>query len=213
MSDFPTPERGNFYGRIHGKTMRPQQKADLADLLPLYEFSGLPTGEIWLEIGFGGGEHLHHLAGEHPQIQFIGCEIFVNGVAMLLGKLRAEPRDNLKLFTRDVRDLFAKLPDQSVSRAYLNYPDPWPKARHHRRRFVTPEYLAALHRVMKPGAELRMASDIPDYIRQTHEEVPGQGFRLTYESGEPYPGWTRTRYEAKAVREGRVPHYMIWERV
>lgn len=213
MSEFPTPERRNFYGRVHGKTLRPQQKADLADLLPTYAFKALPDGApVWLEIGFGGGEHLHHLTGAHPDVRFIGCEVFVNGVAMLLHKLRSEPRDNLTIWDGDIRELMAKLPDQSIGRAYLNYPDPWPKARHHRRRFVTPEYLSALHRVLKQGAELRIATDIPDYVRQTHEEVPGQGFDLAYESGTPWDGWTRTRYEAKAVREGRVPHYMIWTR-
>ena len=215
----------NFYGRVHGKTLRPQQKTDLAELLPQYLLAGVSLDEnpdrtplsvqkpLWLEVGFGGGEHLMHVSGAHPDVHFIGCEPFVNGIAMLLGKLRAAPRANLQIYDADVRNLFDVLPDGSLGRCYLNYPDPWPKARHNRRRFVTPDYLGPLRRCLEPGAELRIATDIPDYVRQAHEVVPGQGFALSYESGTPWEGWTRTRYEAKAVREGRVPHYMIWTAV
>ena len=106
-----------------------------------------------------------------------------------------------------MRDLFDVLPEASVAKAFLNYPDPWPKARHHRRRFVTPEYLAPLARVLAPGAEFRVATDIPDYIRQTLEEVPKAGFHAgsTDAGAEPWDDWLSTRYEQKALREGRVP--------
>jgi len=172
--------------------------------------------EIWLEIGFGGGEHLVHQAMQNPKVGFIGCEPFVNGVAMCLGKIRRSGVSNVRLHPGDARDLFDVLPDGSVAKAFLLYPDPWPKARHHRRRFVTPEHLDPLARVMAPGAELRVATDIPDYVRQTLEEVPPAGFRWTAEGPTdwrtPWPDWPSTRYEAKALREGRTPHYLTFLR-
>ena len=115
------------------------------------------------------------MAQLNPEIGLVGCEPFINGVAMLLGKIRKADVDNLRVYPGDVRNLFDVLPDETLSKVFLNYPDPWPKKRHHRRRFVTPEHLAPLHRVMKPGAELRVATDIPDYVRQTLEQVPKQG--------------------------------------
>jgi tRNA (guanine-N7-)-methyltransferase len=228
MSESPLPERRNFYGRIRGKTLRASQKTYLAeDLGPLTlqgvtrddnpsrhpvdlgRFGGKP---VWLEIGFGGGEHLVHMAAANPQVGLIGCEPFVNGIAMLLGKVRAAALDNLALHPGDVRDLFEVLPAGLLQKVFLNYPDPWPKARHHRRRFVTPGYLQALARVTAPGAEFRVATDIPDYVRQTLEEVPQAGFELLAEGGVPWDDWLSTRYEQKALREGRVPHYLTFRR-
>ena len=225
------PERRNFYGRVHGKTLRPAQKAYLAEDLgrlslpgvtrdenparePL-DLSVLPgQGPVWLEIGFGGGEHLVHMAARYPDIRLIGCEPFVNGIAMLLGKIRSAGVSNLALHPGDVRDLFDVLPDACLERVFLNYPDPWPKARHHRRRFVTPGYLLPLARVMAPGAEFRVATDIPDYVRQTLEEVPAAGFDLIRQGGpgEAWEDWISTRYEQKALREGRQPHYLTFRR-
>jgi tRNA (guanine-N(7)-)-methyltransferase len=121
---------------------------------------------VWLEIGFGGGEHMVHMAATYPEVGVIGCEPFVNGVAMLLGKIRAAGVTNLAVYPGDARDALDVLPEASVARAFLNYPDPWPKRRHHRRRFVTPEHLGPLARVLEPGAEFRVATDIPDYVRQ-----------------------------------------------
>lgn len=167
---------------------------------------------IWLEIGFGGGEHMVGMAERYPEMGMIGCEPFVNGVAMLLGKIRAAGVRNVSVYAGDARDVMDVLPDQSISKAFLNYPDPWPKARHHRRRFVTPEHLLPLYRVMKPGAEFRVVSDIPDYIRQTLEEAPAAGFTLDYEGPEPWGDWISTRYEQKALREGRAPHYVTFHR-
>ncbi len=223
----------NFYGRRHGKGLRESQQdfleSDLAglspgavdwrdnpDRLPL-DLGALFAGrEVWLEIGFGGGEHMVHQAVARPDVGIIGCEPFINGVAMLLGKIRTAGVDNIRIHPGDVRDLFDVLPEASISKAFLLYPDPWPKKRHHRRRFVTPEYLAPLARVIVPGAELRVATDIPDYVRQTLEEVPGQGFDWLAEGPadlrRPWDDWTCTRYEAKALREGRVPHYLTFRR-
>ncbi|MEL6648500.1 MAG: tRNA (guanine(46)-N(7))-methyltransferase TrmB, partial [Pseudomonadota bacterium] len=153
-------------------------------------------------------------AALNPDVGMIGCEPYINGVAMLLGKIRDARCQNIRVHPGDVRDLFDVLPAQSVAKAFLLYPDPWPKKRHHRRRFVTPEYLVPLARALKPGAEFRVATDIPDYVRQTLQQVPRHGFSWTAERPEDWrvawPDWTRTRYEAKAIREGRVPHYLTF---
>ena len=172
--------------------------------------------EIWLEIGFGGGEHMVHMAATYPDIGFIGCEPYMNGVAMLLGKIRKAGVTNLAVHPGDVRHVFDVLPEGSISKVFLNYPDPWPKTRHHRRRFVTQEHLVPLHNVMQLGAELRVATDIQDYVRQTMEEVPKAGFTWTAERPDDWrvawDDWHSTRYEQKAIREDRTPHYMTFRR-
>ena len=230
MTDERGTERRNFYGRVHGKTLRQSQKAYLAEDLGRLSLTGISVADnpdrlaidpgavfgdrpLWLEVGFGGGEHLVHMAALYPDVGIIGCEPFVNGVAMLLGKIRAAGVGNLALHPGDVRDLFDVCPDGTFERAFLNYPDPWPKARHHRRRFVTPGYLAGLHRVLRPGAEFRVATDIPDYVRQTLEEVPKAGFALVGQGDKPWEDWISTRYEQKALREGRTPHYLTFRRL
>lgn len=222
-------ERRNFYGRVHGKTLRASQKAYLAEDLDMLRLPGVTVAEnparamldlpaltggrpLWLEVGFGGGEHLVGMAAANPQVAMVGCEPFVNGVAMLLGKVRAAGVTGLRIHPGDVRDLFDVLPDASVARVFLNYPDPWPKARHHRRRFVTPGYLAPLARVTAPGAEFRIATDIESYAEQALVEVPLAGFALLSDSATPWGDWISTRYEQKALREGRAPRYLTFRR-
>ncbi len=222
----------NFYGRIRGKSLRDSQKGYLDDLQDLgltgigWEenpdrtpldldalFGGKP---LWLEIGFGGGEHLVHQAVLNPDIGLIGAEPYINGVAMLLGKIRGAGAENIRLHPGDARDLMDVLPQGSVQKAFLLYPDPWPKARHHRRRFVTPEHLDPLFAIMAPGAELRIATDITDYVRQAMEEVPKAGFFWTAETAadwrQPWDDWISTRYEQKALREGRAPTYLTFRK-
>ncbi len=224
----------NFYGRFKGKGLRKSQEAyldeDLASLSPgavdwevnpdrhpidLKDYFG--ARDIWLEIGFGGGEHLVHQAARRPDIGIIGCEPYINGVAMLLGKIRAVGVENLGVYPGDVRNMFDVLPDGSIARAFLLYPDPWPKKRHHRRRFVTPEHLQPLARVLRPGAIFRVATDIPDYVRQSLQEVPRHGFEWLAERPadwrQPWEDWIPTRYEQKALREGRTPHYLTFRKV
>ncbi|WP_284165320.1 tRNA (guanine(46)-N(7))-methyltransferase TrmB [Frigidibacter sp. SD6-1] len=230
MADERGTGRRNFYGRVHGKTLRQSQKAYLAEDLGRLSLEHISVADnpgretidlggvfgarpLWLEVGFGGGEHLVHMAALYPEVGIVGCEPFVNGVAMLLGKIRAAGVENLALHPGDVRDLFDVCPDGTFEKAFLNYPDPWPKARHHRRRFVTPGYLAELHRVLKAGAEFRVATDIPDYVRQTLEEVPKAGFALVGQGDAPWEDWISTRYEQKALREGRAPHYLTFRRI
>ncbi|MCB1390753.1 MAG: tRNA (guanosine(46)-N7)-methyltransferase TrmB [Rhodobacteraceae bacterium] len=220
----------NFYGRVHGKTLRPVQRGHLSALLPAYRLRGVSIDENparapidldlalpgaglwWLEVGFGGGEHMVGMARAYPAQRLIACEPFVNGVAMGLGLLAETPCPNLRLHPGDVRDLFDVLPPGSLSRVFLNYPDPWPKSRHHRRRFVTPEHLQPLFAACAPGAEFRVATDIPDYARQTRAEVPAAGFLPVSDSAEPWSDWVRTRYERKALREGRVPRYLTFRK-
>lgn len=223
----------NFYGRFKGKGLRKSQEAyldeDLGKLSPGPVdwdvnpdrapldldalFGGAP---VWLEVGFGGGEHLIHQAKGNSHVGIIGCEPYINGVAMLLGKIREAGVNNLRVHPGDARDLFDVLPEASLDKAFLLYPDPWPKKRHHRRRFVTPEHLDPLARVLKPGAEFRVATDIPDYVRQTLQEVPKAGFDWLAERPAdwraPWEDWIPTRYEQKALREGRVPHYLTFRR-
>lgn len=223
----------NFYGRIRGKGLRPAQERYLdEDLDPLSPgpvgwdvnpdrhpldldatFAGRP---VWLEIGFGGGEHMVHQARSNPHVGIIGCEPYMNGVAMALGKIRDAGVTNIRVWPGDARDLMDVLPEGSIDRAFLLYPDPWPKKKHHRRRFVTDEHLDPLHRAMAPGAEFRVATDIPDYVRQTLVEVPKAGFDWTAarpaDWREPWPDWLSTRYEQKALREGRTPHYLTFRR-
>jgi len=230
----PNRPRRNFYGRLKGKTLKQSQRGyleeDLAGLSPgpvSWEenpertpldldqlFGGKP---VWLEVGFGGGEHMVHQAAQNPDVGIIGCEPYINGVAMLLGKLRRAGVENVAVHPGDARDLMDVLPEASIDRAFLLYPDPWPKARHHRRRFVTEEHLVPLARVLKPGAIFRVATDIEDYVRQTLEEVPRFGFDWLAERPgdwrEPWDDWLSTRYEQKALREGRVPHYLTFRRV
>ncbi len=223
----------NFYGRIKGKTLKPAQERDLDELLPSVRVPNVTWEEnperalldmdavfgardVWLEIGFGGGEHIVAQAAANPNTAFIGCEPYINGVAMLLGKIRKAGLSNIFVHPGDARDLFDVLPDNSISKAFLLYPDPWPKARHHRRRFVTPEHLKPLHMALKPGATFRIATDIPDYVRQALEEVPPTGFQWQANCAtdwrSPWSNWHRTRYEAKAIREGRTPHYLTFFR-
>ncbi|APX90454.1 tRNA (guanosine(46)-N7)-methyltransferase TrmB [Brevirhabdus pacifica] len=236
MTDRTSPSGApwrNFYGRRKGKGLRDSQKTyldeDLAKLSPgAVDWDVNPDRRpldlkalfgdrpLWLEIGFGGGEHLVHQAASNPDVGIIGAEPYVNGVAMLLGKIRRAGVENLAIHPGDARDLFDVLPEGSVQRAFLLYPDPWPKARHHRRRFVTPEHLEPLARLMPRGAILRVATDIEDYVRQTLLEVPRAGFEWLAEGPEdwrqPWADWIPTRYEQKALREGRTPHYLTFRR-
>ena len=224
----------NFYGRIKGKSLNAAQVRYLEEDLPKLSVAGITFEEnperdlldirelacgrkIWLEVGFGGGEHLVHQALQNPDVQFLGVEPYVNGVAMLLGKMRNAGVSNIKLHMGDARNLMDVLPENSISKAFLLYPDPWPKLRHHRRRFVTPEHLIPLNQCLETGAEFRVATDIEDYVRQTLKEAPKAGFEWlavgTEDWRRPWGDWISTRYEIKALRENRTPHYMTFRKL
>ena len=211
-----------FYGRRKGHALRRHHSELIDELLPglridlAAPLAGLAP-PVHLEIGFGGGEHLAHQAELHPDVRFIGAEPFVNGVAKLLVFIEAKRLQNVSVHAGDVRELFELLPDQSLERIYLLYPDPWPKTRHHRRRLVSQENLQQLHRLLKPGGQFLFASDIDHYVQWTLLETrKASGFTWLAESAadwrQPFSDWVETRYEAKAKREGRVPIYLTFRR-
>ena len=207
-----------FYGRRKGHALRrhhlaltetllPQLRVDLADPL-----KSCPAPR-WLEIGFGGGEHLAHQAAFHPEVSFIGAEPFLNGVAKLLALVEERQLANVRIHDGDARYLLEALPDGAFERVYLLYPDPWPKARHNKRRFVSAGNLAQIHRILVPGGLFRFASDIDDYVAWTREHVASHGgFAEEGDPGQPYENWIETRYEAKARREGRGSAYLSFRR-
>ncbi|WP_262272085.1 tRNA (guanine(46)-N(7))-methyltransferase TrmB [Microvirga yunnanensis] len=219
---------GAFFGRRKGKKLRAGQDELVQTLLPAVrvvpdspladQFPNHRSRETWLEIGFGGGEHLAAQARTHRDINIVGCEPFVNGMAKLLAVIEHERLDNVRVWDDDVTDLLPALPEGSFDRVYILYPDPWPKRRQRKRRLVSDETLEGLARVMRPGAELRFASDIDDYIGWVlARALRSRHFRWTATRADdwrrPYEGWPGTRYEAKAIREGRVPSYLTFVRV
>jgi tRNA (guanine-N7-)-methyltransferase len=214
-----------FYGRRQGRKLNQGRATLLADLLPqlrleLPEMPGKleldrlftgPLQDIWLEVGFGSGEHLAAQARRHPEIGFVGCEPFLNGVSSLLGLIQHDRLRNVRIFPDDARLLLDALPDASVGRSFLLFSDPWPKKRHHRRRFIGQENLDRLSRVLKAGAELRLSTDDPDLADWTLEHL-GQhhGFSLAQDAvrRERPADWPGTRYEEKAIAAGRPPFYI-----
>ncbi|PSC04862.1 tRNA (guanosine(46)-N7)-methyltransferase TrmB [Alsobacter soli] len=218
-------ERGAFFGRRKGKKLRAGQADLFETLLPRLridpkqdlarprELFPRPVGGLWLEIGFGGGEHLLARSRENPDVGFIGCEPFVNGMAKLLAAVDAEKLDNIRLYDGDALQVIEALPEASVDRVIQLYPDPWPKRRHHKRRFVSDAMLARLARIVRPGGSFWFASDIDHYVGWVLARVL-RSPDFVWEASSaadwrtPYPGWPGTRYEAKALREGRTPSYL-----
>lgn len=177
-----------------------------------------PVDAVRVEIGFGGGEHLIHEAKARPRDGFIGCEPFLNGMAKALAAVQAAGLANVRLHFGDAVEVLDRLPDASVARVDLLYPDPWPKKRHWKRRFVATDRVARVARVLAPGGTFRVASDIPSYIDWTLLHlIDDPAFRWTARTADdwrrPYPGWPGTRYEAKALKAGRTPAYLTFERV
>ena len=173
-----------------------------------------------LEIGFGGGEHAEAIARSRPDDALIACEVFLNGIASLLGRLvpvgeeaTAPVPANLRLWDRDARTLLRLLPDRSLDGAFLLFPDPWPKARHAKRRFLHPTNVAELARLLRPGAEWRVASDDPTYQQWVGAVMAKEdAFAAPAPAGDRPDGWPPTRYEAKALRAGRRPLYWTFRR-
>jgi tRNA (guanine-N7-)-methyltransferase len=186
----------------------PRLRVDPADPL-----AGTADPRI-LEIGFGGGEHLAHRAHLHPEASFLGAEPFVNGVAKLLALIEAKKLANIRIHDGDARDLLEALPGVCLTRIYLLYPDPWPKARHAKRRFVNGESLGHIHRTLKPDGLFLFASDSADYAARTRAHVASHGgFREEGDAAVPFEAWIETRYEAKARRAGRSPAYLTFRRI
>jgi tRNA (guanine-N7-)-methyltransferase len=171
-----------------------------------------PVQAVWVEIGFGGGEHLLAQATAHPEVGLIGVEPFLGGVARLLAEAGARGLGNVRVLVDDARLLLAALPDASIGRLFVLFPDPWPKLRHHKRRIVNPATLALMARVLAPHAELRLATDDPDYAAAMEAALAGEP-RLTFSRLPERPAdWPGTRYEAKALAAGRAPVWLRAER-
>ena len=221
---------GAFFGRRKGKTLRPAQQAALDKVVPkllvdlsvpapdpLADLFPVPVGTVRLEIGFGGGEHLLHEARNFPRDGFIGVEPFENGLAKAVAAIDREALGNIRLWNQDAVLLLDWLPDQSLSRIDLLYPDPWPKPRHWKRRLVNGANLDRIARCLEPAGSFRFASDVPAYVTWTLREVARNG-RLVWTEADldacrnPWAGWPGTRYEAKAIAEGRRPAYLTFRR-
>jgi tRNA (guanine-N7-)-methyltransferase len=233
MSDLDDRDRAarGFFGRRKGHRLRAQQAALFESLLPRLvvdlqapppgRLNGLfpvPTDEVRLEIGFGGGEHLISQAEKHPRSGFIGCEPFVNGMAQALAGISARGLPNIRLHHGDVVELLGWLPAHSLARIDLIYPDPWPKRRHWKRRLVQDATIASFARILCPGRAFHFATDSADYAAWTLLRfLRSPEFVWTAERADdwrrPWPGFISTRYEQKALRAGRAPCYLIFQRV
>jgi tRNA (guanine-N7-)-methyltransferase len=229
---FPTDSRMTpraFFGRRKGHALKPRQAALFDTLLPhiaLDLAKPAPAGlralfgdvdDVRLEIGFGGAEHLINQAKANPRGGFIGSDAFVNAIAKALTAIEADKLDNVRLHFGDASALLDWLPAGALARVDLLYPDPWPKRRHRKRRFIQDESLTRLARILKPGGELRFATDIADYAAWALARVlRSREFIWTAERADdwrqPWPGFSGTRYEAKAKREGRAPAYFIFRK-
>ena len=229
QGDKPRPRAGAFFGRRKGKTLKPRQAALLDTLLPRLAINlGAKTpadlctlfagvDEVRLEIGFGGGEHMAGEAERNPRTGFIGCEPFVNGMAKALAFIEERGLSNIRLHHGDAIELIDWLPQASIARVDLIYPDPWPKRRHWKRRFVQSRSVSEIARILKSGGEFRFVTDIADYAAWTLRHLArAPQFAWTAECAvdwrQPWPGFSSTRYEIKAKRTGRIPCYLIFQR-
>ena len=230
-ADAPAEGQRAFFGRRKGHKLRAHQADLVAQLLPqlsldvtgtqatdLTRLFGAPVDEVRLEIGFGGGEHLIAEARAFPNSGFIGCEPYVNGVAKILTLIEANDIRNIRLFAGDASELLDWVPALSLSRIDLIHPDPWPKRRHWKRRFVQDTTIAQMTRVLKVGGEFRFVSDISDYCAWTLAHfMRARPFIWTAERAsdwrEPWPDYTMTRYGKKAEREGRMAAYLRFKKI
>jgi tRNA (guanine-N7-)-methyltransferase len=222
---------GSFFGRRKGHKLRVHQAELIEHLLPRLAFDiGQPAppdlavlfepsaDDIRLEIGFGGGEHLVAEAVAFPKTGFIGCEPYVNGMAKILAQIEAHRIGNVRLFAGDAGEFLAWTPPGSLARIDLIHPDPWPKRRHWKRRFVQDATVAAMARALKPDGEVRFVSDIDEYCAWTLEHFSrSRDFVWTAERARdwrlPWPDYTMTRYGRKAQREGRHAAYLLFRKI
>lgn len=229
MTDHPTRTSEAFFGRRKGQKLRGRKQRLMDEALPVLRLDPQsdrpenisqifvsPSQRYHLEIGFGGGEHLATQADTHRDINFIGIEPFINGMAKMLGEIDDRKLENVRLFDDDATQILDWLPDNCLDQIDLLYPDPWPKKRNWKRRFVNEKNLTRFARVLKPNAFFRFASDIDTYVNWTLQHISAQGsFEWTAQTADdwrnPWQGWHRTRYEAKAIREGRAPNYLIFQ--
>ncbi len=227
------PEGGaklRLYGRRRGRPLRPGRRRLLRELLPAIRIALPPPGQmldpaslfahrreaIWLEIGFGSGEHLAWQAARNPNVGLLGAEYYVNGVAALLRQIEAHGLDNVRILHGDARALIDALPAACLARVFVLFPDPWPKTRHHKRRLIQRETLTRLAMIMADGAELRIATDDPTYQRWILEQAAHPAFHWLAEGPEDWrtrpADWPATRYEQKSIAAGRRPAFLRFKR-
>ena len=229
MTELSSPPR-RVYGRRRGRPLRQGRRRIAESLLPQLAitlpehdtldpqalFSATPAA-IWLEIGFGGGEHLYEQAERQPEIGFIGVEVFESGIARLVGEVARRGLGNVRIFADDARLLLDRLKPGSIGRVFILFPDPWPKRRHHKRRLVARATLDRLAAIMQPGAELRLATDDPGYLVWMLEHVTAHPAftwlaRSAADWRERPADWPATRYEEKARAVGRRPAFLRFVR-
>ncbi len=240
-----TPPDDRFYGRRKGKPLRagrqqlydallPRLRIPLEDLVPEEARTRHPDAPaevtfdprtlfatnpraLWLEIGFGGGEHLAAQAAANPDVGLLGAEVFIYGIGKLLTAVDEQGLENVRLWPDDIRPLLPHLPDGCLERIFVLFPDPWPKRRHARRRLIQTRTLDVFARLLMPGGELRVASDDPTYVAWTLRHAPTHPAftwmaRRPSDWARPPADWVQTRYEAKALAAGRKPAYMIFRK-
>ncbi len=230
-----------FFGRRKGKAIKKSKQQLIDELLPqlkptvpevgeqfdMRSFFGIQPREVWLEVGFGGGEHVAELSAMYPDIGIIGAEPFINGVASLLAHLNgshehatththlADGRtDNVRIWPDDVRDLFPHFADGLFKRIFVLYPDPWPKARHAERRFINQANLKHLHRLLVDDGQLFVATDVAPYAEWAQEQVMIDGTfeQVNADTSVPPIDWVTTRYEKKGIAAGRAPIYLVFSK-
>lgn len=237
------PQTPKFFGRRKGRTIRCAKTVLLSDFLPRLRIQedqqigkhlfGTPVDKLYLEIGFGNGEHLAEQARRNPNIGFIGAEVFQNGVANLLTlitgikikddlpetiTLSSDRVDNIRIYDNDMRLLFKQIPDETLDKIFLLFPDPWPKKRHANRRFVNPDNIAQMARCLKKGGILRIATDHKVYKHWTLQQMRNApSFKWTATCGNDWKhepsDWVQTKYQRKALAEGRKPIFLDYQKV
>ncbi|MEC7661179.1 MAG: tRNA (guanosine(46)-N7)-methyltransferase TrmB [Pseudomonadota bacterium] len=224
-------EKTTFRGRRHGRKLRPQldklfkenlhtflvEEGLKSDKIDLTTFFSIKPKKFWLEIGFGGGEHLAWQAKLHPEIGFLGFEPYINGVASLVRHLVSERLSNVRIFPEDIRPFLNKLPNGCISKIFILFPDPWPKSKHRKRRIIQYETLSEFHRILKPKGKLRIATDHVDYLTWILIHFNNfNGFQWVAKSPKNWrcrvSNWPQTRYEQKAIRQGREPAFLEYRR-
>ena len=221
-----TVKHSQIFGRQKSRPLSTRQKLLINELLPQLmlhpdtiaeELHRDNKKQVWLEIGFGGGEHLVWQAQRHPEIKFIGCEPYINGMAKLLVLIEENDLKNIRVHDGDAAQIIEALAPATIDRAFVLYPDPWPKKRHHKRRFLSPANFRTLASILKPGSQLRIATDIGDYARAILATVR-RSADFIWQAKKPedwrnsFDDWPSTRYEQKAKKAGRKCYYLLFER-
>lgn len=229
MIDTQLPQQRYIWGRRQSRPLKENQRQALLDLWPevslglpeqsminLSDLFNPPPTDFWLEIGFGGGEHLAAQAALHPDIGFVGCEPFINGVASLVVQIQEQSLKNIRIVKDDARLLLARIPDQSVGRIFVLFPDPWPKQRHHKRRIIQNASVTTFGRILKPDGLLLMATDDAPYAQWMQDIMAEcREFELVLNDRESVyerpKDWPITRYEQKGINQGRAPVYLVYK--